>query len=574
MTDCDTVDCDDHGGEVETYNTWPDRSKLSTPEILSSKERMMSMTAVDSKTQPLTMEAALQQLNISYSPATQCLQTDVRRDDQQQQQVVYKPGHRKAYSLPRTLESVDDDGSITGTRLEHDHVLESPRTTLQRYGIAYEPYNFKGEDVTSISEVSGVSGGVSDHSSSHADSGVFSEASDKTRAVRRGLGELFSKAASFKLFSRQSDQKVVSSRHESESGVSGGAVSSHLIMEARPAGVPCKSAEEEEKHRQEHKMIMMRMKKKEESEVRSKAQRQADMRRVEDDLSSLTSHWQTSIIPHWSSQSTTRKTQSLWWRGLPPPVRGRVWRLALDNTLNLTPQLYNILVMRAREQLSSSSSGPALGQEETLELIRLDVSRTFPQLCIFQEGGPYYQLLHNVLSAYVCYRPDIGYVQGMSFIAAILILNLDEADAFIMFANLLNNPLLSAFFTVDQPRMSHYYSLFSSQLSTHLPHLHQHFSNICLKPELYLLDWIMTLFSKCAPLDVACRVWDVMIRDGEMFLFRAGLGVLTMFQEKLLQETDFIMIAQFLSRLPDNINCELLFEKIEVKKLSFSNLMF
>ena len=42
----------------------------------------------------------------------------------------------------------------------------------------------------------------------------------------------------------------------------------------------------------------------------------------------------------------------------------------------------------------------------------------------------------------------------MSFIAAILILNLDEADAFIMFANLLNWPLLAAFYTVDQVQVS------------------------------------------------------------------------------------------------------------------------
>ena len=43
----------------------------------------------------------------------------------------------------------------------------------------------------------------------------------------------------------------------------------------------------------------------------------------------------------------------------------------------------------------------------------------------------------------------------MSFIAAILILNLDEADAFILFANLVNRPLLSAFFTLDQPLVSY-----------------------------------------------------------------------------------------------------------------------
>ena len=30
-------------------------------------------------------------------------------------------------------------------------------------------------------------------------------------------------------------------------------------------------------------------------------------------------------------------------KGLPPPVRGKVWRLALNNSLNLTTQLYSIL---------------------------------------------------------------------------------------------------------------------------------------------------------------------------------------------------------------------------------------
>ena len=32
-------------------------------------------------------------------------------------------------------------------------------------------------------------------------------------------------------------------------------------------------------------------------------------------------------------------------------------------------------------------------------------------LMIYIQGGPYYSHLHNVLGAYVCYRPDLGYVQ-------------------------------------------------------------------------------------------------------------------------------------------------------------------
>ena len=68
------------------------------------------------------------------------------------------------------------------------------------------------------------------------------------------------------------------------------------------------------------------------------------------------------------------------------------------------------------------------------------ICRTFPHLCIFQEGGPYYDMLHSLLGAYATYRPDVGYVQGMSFLAAFLLLNMDVADAFISFANLLNRP--------------------------------------------------------------------------------------------------------------------------------------
>jgi hypothetical protein len=42
----------------------------------------------------------------------------------------------------------------------------------------------------------------------------------------------------------------------------------------------------------------------------------------------------------------------------------------------------------------------------------------------------------------------------MSFIAAVLILNLDAADAFIAFSNLLNKPCQMAFFRVDHGLVS------------------------------------------------------------------------------------------------------------------------
>lgn len=159
-----------------------------------------------------------------------------------------------------------------------------------------------------------------------------------------------------------------------------------------------------------------------------------------------------------------------------------------------------------------------------MDLIKLDIARTFPHLCIFQEGGPYSEMLHTLLAAYVCYRPDVGYVQGMSFLAAILILNMEHFDAFVSFANLLNRPLHLAAFTLNQQQMQAYYSAFNEIFEYNLPKLSSHFGNSGLTPDLYLLDWVYTVFAKAAPLDVACRIWDLFLRDGDEFIFRTALG--------------------------------------------------
>ena len=180
-----------------------------------------------------------------------------------------------------------------------------------------------------------------------------------------------------------------------------------------------------------------------------------------------------------------------------------------------------------------------------------------------QEGGPYHSLLQDVLGAYVCYRPDIGYVQGMSFIAAILVLVMpDPADAFILLANLLNWPSLAAFYSVQQEQMEHIYLSFSSLLAEQLPSLSDHFTLLGLRPDLYLLDWIMTLYSKCFPLDTACRLVDLLLRDGEQFLLRPGLAILALYEPQLRAESDFVLLAQFLARLPDTLDNEALFNKI------------
>ncbi|XP_044152027.1 TBC1 domain family member 14 isoform X2 [Bufo gargarizans] len=354
-----------------------------------------------------------------------------------------------------------------------------------------------------------------------------------------------------------------------------------LILEDRPANLPAKPAEEAQKHRQEYEEMVAQAKRREFKDAQRKKKQLEERCKLEESIGNAALMWSNEVLPNWESMCCSRKVREMWWQGIPPSVRGKVWSLAIGNELNITHELYDICLSRARDRWKSLSMGGSDGENEdsglsasdreaSLELIKLDISRTFPNLCIFQKGGPYHDMLHSILGAYTCYRPDVGYVQGMSFIAAVLILNLDTADAFIAFSNLLNKPCQMAFFRVDHGLMLTYFASFEVFFEENLPRLFAHFKKNNLTPDIYLIDWIFTLYSKSLPLDLACRVWDVFCRDGEEFLFRTALGILRLFED-ILTRMDFIHIAQFLTKLPEDLTADDLFASIAAIQMQSRN---
>ena len=72
--------------------------------------------------------------------------------------------------------------------------------------------------------------------------------------------------------------------------------------------------------------------------------------------------------------------------------------------------------------------------------------------------------------------------------------------------------------------MKIYFAMFGEFLAENMPQLSSHFVSISLSPDIYILDWIFTMFARALPLDVTMRLWDVFFWQGEEFLFRTALG--------------------------------------------------
>ncbi|XP_074128687.1 TBC1 domain family member 14 isoform X3 [Sminthopsis crassicaudata] len=287
-----------------------------------------------------------------------------------------------------------------------------------------------------------------------------------------------------------------------------------LILEDRPANLPAKPAEEAQKHRQQYEEMVVQAKKRELKEAQRRKKQQEERCRLEESIGNAVLVWNNEILPNWETMWCSRKARELWWQGIPPSVRGKVWSLAIGNELNITHELYDICLSRAKEKWRSLSAGTseaenedtsfsAADREASLELIKLDISRTFPNLCIFQQ-------------------------------------------------------------------MLTYFAAFEVFFEENLPKLFAHFKKHNLTPDIYLIDWIFTLYSKSLPLDLACRIWDVFCRDGEEFLFRTALGILKLFED-ILTKMDFIHIAQFLTKLPEDLPSEEFFTSIAAIQMQSRN---
>lgn len=78
--------------------------------------------------------------------------------------------------------------------------------------------------------------------------------------------------------------------------------------------------------------------------------------------------------------------------------------------------------LKIAEQKFNHDKLVVFGRENTVKMIENDLHRTFPALKFFNGESLLKIQLRNVLEAYTFFRPDLGYVQGMSYLAGMLLL--------------------------------------------------------------------------------------------------------------------------------------------------------
>ncbi|CUS09927.1 unnamed protein product [Tuber aestivum] len=317
-----------------------------------------------------------------------------------------------------------------------------------------------------------------------------------------------------------------------------------VLSRTRPSWLPPKSKEEEKRHLKEYKRMMRLSQEADRKRAEKERQEQEHKDRIKNDTDRV---WDQQIIPNWSAATRKNETRELWWQGVAPRCRGKVWQLSFGNNLTVGPETFRLALKRARDVEDGLEKSPAMysfKEREVFSAIRRDVDKTFTELKIFQfqEKGPLHQSLLEVLMAYSMYRSDVGYVFGTHAVAGLLLLNLSPEQSFTTLVNLLNRPLPLAFYTQDEGAMSRVYNLFLKAFRYKLPSLYQHIHVILnLPPSMYLEAMFLTLFTLHCPIDVASRIWDIYSFEGDAFLVRTAIAVMTVLESRLYGDAEEVV---------------------------------
>ncbi|KAJ6255469.1 tbc1 domain family member whacked [Anaeramoeba flamelloides] len=193
------------------------------------------------------------------------------------------------------------------------------------------------------------------------------------------------------------------------------------------------------------------------------------------------------------------KLRDLAKKGIPPTLRGIVYVHFTGAFLlkEKNSELYSLLKQWPNKKTAS---------------IELDVNRTFPTIEYFHQEGC--EELRNVLIAFSIHNERVGYVQGIPFLTAMLLLHLSPEDCFWVLTQLMEDFGVEKIYSSVMSGLRELMFVFKQLLEKYLPELNDHLDSLYFNPDMITITWFGSLFLSSSSLSFSSRILDLLIIEG------------------------------------------------------------
>lgn len=248
----------------------------------------------------------------------------------------------------------------------------------------------------------------------------------------------------------------------------------------------------------------------------------------------LTSKWNKYLTKYGngSTMIITDEYESLLRDGVPDIYRRIIWK-------NNCGAVHNLITYHSKysEYLEQMKNNP---NKFVLKEIEKDVYRSLPKHPFFQKEANI-DKLRRVLMAYAARNPHVGYCQGMNTVTSILLLYLNEQEAFWVLVALAEN-ILSNYYNKDLFGTIVDQNVFCKLLSRKYPRIQKKLDDSDVPVNTLAISWFMCIFMDRVPWQSLLRIIDLLLYYGTRILFRVGLGIYHLLHDDILKETYSEMI--------------------------------
>ena len=223
-------------------------------------------------------------------------------------------------------------------------------------------------------------------------------------------------------------------------------------------------------------------------------------------------------------------------KGIPDIIRQRAWQHILDiEELKKTSGL-NLDELNQMER------------HEDCVTIDKDLSRTFPQIGLFAQPDMK-DKLRTVLYAYCHADNEVGYTQGMSFLAGMFLAYMDVESAFFCFVSMMKGRLDQRQYFLDGfPRLTVANEALRLLMKSHCKKVLSRIENQGVLFPMFSPNWFMTAFQAYNwPPEMQLRIWERFLMFGTRALLSFGLTIILR-HEDLLRKGGLEEILPILQR--------------------------